>query len=58
MKKILIALLNKYSSQISDEWSGKLEQLFSDKFSKSQIIEFVKKSLQIIQKIIESSDFK
>ncbi len=58
MKKLLLALLQKYFDQITEIWAARLVPLLGEKLSESQLRTFAESSLDSIIKIIETNDYK
>lgn len=57
MKKLIIELIKKYFTQITQNWVDKLEQEFSNKLSKSQVTTFVESTLNTLIDVIETADY-
>ncbi|KAF0151230.1 MAG: histidine kinase [Ignavibacteria bacterium] len=58
MKKLLIELLKKYYSQISEKWIDILLQIYKDKLTEPQIQSFVYSSLNTFIDVIKKTDYK
>lgn len=57
MKKLIIELIKKYFSQITESWVEKLYQEFQNKLTKAQLTTFVESTLNTLLEIIDSSDY-
>jgi len=58
MKKLLIELLKKYYTQISDKWIDILIPIYKDKLTETQIQAFVYSSLNTFIDVIRKTDYK
>ncbi len=58
MKKLLIELLKKYYTQISDKWIDILAPIYKDKLTETQIQAFVYSSLNTFIDVIRKTDYK
>lgn len=58
MKKLLIELLKKYYTQISDKWIDILTPIYKDKLTETQIQAFVYSSLNTFIDVIRKTDYK
>lgn len=58
MKKLLIELLKKYYTQISDKWIDILIPIYNDKLTETQIQAFVYSSLNTFIDVIRKTDYK
>lgn len=57
MKKLIIELIKKYFSQITESWVEKLQHEFGNKLSKSQLTTFVESTLTTLLEVIDTSDY-
>lgn len=57
MKKLIIELIRKYFSQITESWVEKLYQEFQNKLTKAQLTTFVESTLNTLLEVIDSSDY-
>jgi transcriptional regulator with PAS, ATPase and Fis domain len=57
MKKLIIELIKKYFTQITQSWVEKLEQEFGKKLSKAQLTTFVESTLNTIIDVIDTTDY-
>lgn len=57
MKKIILALLLKYIQEITENWTDKILQSYSAKFTESQARTFADSSINILIEVVESSDY-
>lgn len=57
MKKLIIELLKRYFSQITESWVEKLQQEFGEKLSKAQLTTFVESTLNTLIEVIDTANY-